>query len=117
MTSERSQKNLSKIYEALLSDSFVSDMYPHMDPSQFGNEKGLSIQHYLVKMVNRILTILDSNNEHEKYAVLAQLIDWSKAFERQDSKIGIESFIENGVRPTLIPVLISFFQDRTMTVK
>ena len=68
-------------------------------------------------MVNRILTILDTNNEHEKYAVLAQLIDWSKAFDRQDPKLGIEAFIENGVRPTLIPVLISFFQDRTMTVK
>ena len=49
-----------------------------MDPSQFGNVKGLSIQHYLVKMVNRILSILDENNENEKYAVLAQLNNWSK---------------------------------------
>ena len=38
-------KNFSKIYEALLSDFIISDMSPHMDPSQFGNEKGLSIQH------------------------------------------------------------------------
>ena len=29
---------------------------------EFFNEKGLSIQHYLVKIVNKILTILDSNN-------------------------------------------------------
>ena len=36
---------------------------------------------------------------------------------RQDSKIGIESFIKNGVRPTLIPLLISYFQERNMTVK
>ena len=68
-------------------------------------------------MVNKILTILDANNELEKYAVLTQLIDWSKAFDRQDPKIGIESFIKNGVRSTLIPVLISFFQGRKMTVK
>ena len=92
-------------------------MCPHIDPSQFGNEKGLSITHYLVEMVNRILTILDSNNDHEKYAVMAQLIDWSKAFDRQDPKLGIEAFTKNGVRPSLIPVLISFFQDRKMTVK
>ena len=110
-------KNLSKIYEALLSDFIIGDMYPHIDPSQFGNEKGLSIQHYLVKMVHKILSILDTNNEQEKYAVLAQLIDWSKAFDRQDPKLGIQAFIKNGVRPTLIPVLISFFQDRKMTVK
>ena len=101
----------------MLSDFIISDMSPHMDPSQFGNEKGLSIQHYLVKMVNKILTILDSNNDDEKYAVLAQMVDWSKAFDRQDPKIGIESFIKNGVRSTLIPVLISYFQDRKMTVK
>ena len=32
-------------------------------------------------------------------------------------KIGIESFIKNGVRPTLIPILMDYFQDRKMTVK
>ena len=72
-------KNLSKIYEALLSDTLIGDMFTNIDPSQFGNEKGLSIQHYLVKMVKQILTILDTNNAEEKYAVLAQMEDWSKA--------------------------------------
>ena len=110
-------KNLSKIYEALLADYIIDDMNPNVDPSQFGNEKGLSIQHYLVKMVHRILTILDTNNDSEKYAVLTQLVDWSKAFDRQDPKLGIESFIRNGVRPTLIPLLVSYFQERKMIVK
>ena len=68
-----------------------------MDQSQFGNTKGLSIQHYLVKFVNKILTILDTNNDDEKMAVLAQLVDWSKAFDRQDPTMGIKSFIKNGV--------------------
>ena len=110
-------KNFSKIYEALLSDYIIPDMCPNIDPSQYGNEKGLSIQHYLVKFVNKILTILDTNNDDEKYAVLSQLVDWSKAFDRQDPKIGIESFIKNGVRPTLIPILMDYFQDRKMTGK
>ena len=110
-------KNLSKIYEALLSDTIIIDMDPSTDPSQFGNEKGLSIQHYLLKMVNKILTILDTNNDREKYAVVAQLVDWSKAFDRQNPKLGIQSFIRNGVRPTLIPLLISYFQERKMIVK
>ena len=68
-------------------------------------------------MMNQILTILDTNNEHEKYAVLAQLIDWSKAFDRQDPTLGIKAFIKNGVRPTLIPLLVSYFQQRKMIVK
>ena len=32
-------------------------------------------------------------------------------------KHGIQSFIDNGVRPSLIPILLSYFQDRTMKVK
>ena len=110
-------KNLSKIYEALLSDYIVKDIASSVDPSQYGNRKGLSTTHYLVNMLNRILSILDTNTTKEKYAVMAHLIDWSKAFDRQDPKLGLQNFIENGVRPTLIPILMSFFQNRTMTVK
>ena len=110
-------KNFSKVFEALVADPILEDMEPKMDQSQFGNTKGLSIQHYLVKFVNKILTILDTNNDDEKMAVLAQLVDWSKAFDRQDPTMGIKSFIKNGVRPTLIPLLISYFQERRMSVK
>ena len=35
----------------------------------------------------------------------------------QCPKLGIESFIRNGVRPALIPVLVNYFQDRQMSVK
>jgi hypothetical protein len=31
--------------------------------------------------------------------------------------LGVESFMQNGVRPSLIPVLINYFQDRQMSVK
>ena len=110
-------KKFSKIYEALLSDTIIGDITPSIDPSQYGQQKGLSIQHYLVKMVNRILTILDTNNENEKYAVLSKLIDWRKAFDMQDPKKGIMSFIKCGVRGSLVPILINYFQDRKMVVK
>ena len=110
-------KNFSKVYEALLSEPLVKDITPLIDRSQFGQQKGLSIQHYLVQMVNRIHTILDRNNDKEKYAVLAQLIDWKKAFDMQDPKLGIMSFIKCGVRMSLVPILISYFQDRKMIVK
>ena len=103
-------KNLSKLYESLLSDHIISDLEPKLDPAQFGNQKGLSITHYLIKMINRILTLLDTNNQSEKYAVISKFIDWSKAFDRQDPKLGIEAFMKNGVRPTLIPILINFFK-------
>ena len=68
-------------------------------------------------MVDRILTALDNNSKGDVFAVVANLIDWSNAFPRQCPKLGIKSFIKNGVRPSLIPVLVNYFQDRQMSVK
>ena len=45
------------------------------------------------------------------------MIDWSKAFDYQSHILGLQSFIDNGVRPALIPILLSFFQNRAMKVK
>ena len=45
------------------------------------------------------------------------MLDYSQAFERQSHILGIQSFIENNVRLSLIPTLISFFQKRKLTVK
>ena len=110
-------KNLSKIFESLISDHIISDIKPNIDHAQYGNRKGLSITHYLVNMIHKILTILDSNSSEEKPAVIAQLIDWSQAFDRQDSKQVVEAFIKNGLRSSLVPIVSSFFQERVMTVK
>ena len=68
-------------------------------------------------MVDRILTALDTNNKEEKYAVIVQLVDWAQAFDRQCPQLGIQSFLRNGVRKSVIPVLISYFQNRKMKVK
>ena len=106
-----------KVYEKLISQLIISDMEAQLDPAQFGNQKGISIQHYLIQMLHRILSVLDNNSKGEIFAVVANLVDWNNAFPRQCPKLGIESFIKNGVRPSLIPVLINYFQDRKMTVK
>ena len=88
-----------------------------MDPAQYGNSKGISIQHYLIKMVNKILSAVEIDSRNKHFAVVASLIDWNNAFPRQCPKLGIRSFIKNGVRSALIPVLISYFQERQMSVK
>ena len=51
-----------KIAEARLAELMISDMKPNMDKQQYGNQKGISIQHYLIEMINRILTALDGNS-------------------------------------------------------
>ena len=56
------------------SELMVADMKEHIDKSQYGNQKGLSIQHYLVNMIHKILIDAHSNTT-EVTAVLATLID------------------------------------------
>ena len=109
--------NCDRIAEKLIAQLMLSDMEAKLDPSQYGNTKGKSINHYLILMIHRILTALDNNSKREIFAVVANLIDWSKAFPRQCPELGVKSFIQNGVRPSLIPVLVNYFQKRKMTVK
>ena len=106
-----------RVYEKLLAQLIVSDMKDKIDPAQYGNQSGVSIQHYLIQMIQRILTELDNNSRRDIFAVVANMIDWKDAFPRQCPKLGIQSFIKNGVRPSLIPILINYFQDREMSVK
>ena len=87
------------------------------DNKQYGNEKGLSINHYLVKMVHNILKSVDQNTAAAKRAVILTMLDYSQAFERQSHILGVQSFIDNNVRISLIPTLISFFQNRKLAVK
>ena len=110
-------KNFAKICDSFLGEFLSSDMLLSSDKAQYGNQKGLSTQYYLVRMIHQILTATDKNTQQEARAVLAQMIDWEAAFDRQCHRLGIMSFIENGVRKSLIPILISYFQDRKMAVK
>ena len=51
--------NCSKLFEKYLSTMIVEDMKHTADKAQLGGKKKLSIQHLLVKLVDRILTALD----------------------------------------------------------
>ena len=69
----------------------------------------------IVCFLDRILKLL--YNHPDRSAVLATCLDWSQAFDRQDQTIAILKFIKLGVRPSLIPLLVSYLTDRKMKVK
>ena len=69
----------------------------------------------MVCLVDRILKILDRSSDSA--AVIAAMVDWSNAFDRQDPTLAIIKFIQLGVRSSLIPILISYLEDRKMKVK
>ena len=93
----------------------MEDIGHKIDIGQFGGKKGLGTEHMMVCLVDRILKLLDSTTDTS--AVIAAMIDWSNAFDRQDPTIGIKKFIQLGVRSSLIPLLISYLQYRKMKVK
>ena len=109
--------NLSKITDEIIAEIISEDMKYTRDRAQYGNQKKVSLQHYLVKMMHKILTSIDQNSITESMAVILTMVDWKQAFDRQSHVQGIQSFIENGVRPSMIPILISFFKNRQMQVK
>ena len=59
--------NCAKIFDKLIGEFVIADMAPKRDPSQYGNEKKLSIQHYLIKMLHKILTAVDKNSQSEAF--------------------------------------------------
>ena len=109
--------NFSKITDKVIAELLADDMLDKRDKSQYGNQKNLSTQHYLVKMLHKILVSVDRSSQHEAFCAILHMVDWAQAFDRQSHKLGVQSFIDNGVRPALIPVLVNFFQDRKMRVK
>ena len=55
----------------------VYDLKNNLDISQFAGQKGLSTEHYLVKMIDRILGYLDRNSTDESNAVLTTFLDFT----------------------------------------
>ena len=80
--------NLDKIMEKIVCEMVISDMKEKMDLKQFGNQPHLGIQHYLIRLINRIVTNLDRSSRGEARAVLALFVDYKQAFSRQCHTLG-----------------------------
>ena len=93
----------------------MEDISPRIDSAQFGNEKGTSTEHLLVNLMDKILKLIDQHPN--KSAVIASMLDWSSAFDRQDPTLAIQKFLQMGVRPALVPILASYLTDREMEVR
>ena len=109
--------NINKIQETAIAEMVIKDMEDNLDSSQYGNRKHTSIQHYLVKLLHRILATVDRNPRYEIHAVLCLFVDWRQAYSRQCHLLGIKSFQQKSIRPALIPLLADYFKDREMQVK
>ena len=71
-------------------DMIALDMAGQQDPTQYGNRKRTGIQHYLVRMINRILSETDNNKKGKIKAVLCTFTDWKEAYSRQSHILGVK---------------------------
>ena len=71
----------NKIAEKMIAELMIADISECLDPSQYANQKGISLQHYLIQMIK--LSDTDNNAKGEVNAVIATLYDWKEAFPHQ----------------------------------
>ena len=94
--------NLDKVTEKVISRMMISDMRKQIDLSQYSN------QHYLIKMIDKSFKLWTNIL---KWKVVLYWPHWWTG-KKRFPKLGVESFVKNGVKTALIPLLISNFQER-----
>ena len=104
----------SKVMEQFVVMWLLEVIGEKLDFRQYGGTKGNSVSHYLIELVN---FVLHSQDRQEPTAVLACLVDFSKAFNRQDHNILITKLSDMGVPSWLLQLVIAFLSDRTMIVR
>ena len=65
-----------------------------MDFRQYGGTRGNSVSHYLIEFINFILY---NQDDREPTSVLACLVDFAKALNRQDHNILVAKLYDMGV--------------------
>ena len=63
----------SLIFEGVIKDWLMKDISPNIDKAQYGNQKGTGTEHMMVKLMDKLLDLLDKNNKCS--AVIASLVD------------------------------------------
>ena len=82
--------------------------------SQNGGLKGNSITHYLIEFIYFILSCQGNTDQTD---ILAVMVDFSKAFNRQNHNLLITKLSDMGVPAWLLRIVIAFLTDRKMLVQ
>ena len=107
--------DLSKNYEQFLSDWLLPYIKKKIDPGQFGGLTGHSTTHYLITLLNFILS--ETDTRHLPKAVMVALIDFSKAFNRINHSKVLVRLSDWGVPGWLLRILMSYLSERSMILR
>ena len=104
----------SKVTEHFVMMWLLDYIADKIDFRQYGGSKGNSISHYMIKFINFILSCQDNDDQT---AILAVMVDFSKAFNRQDHNLPITKLSDRGVSDWLLRVVAAFLSNRKMVVR
>ncbi|XP_072174640.1 uncharacterized protein [Diadema setosum] len=88
-------------------------MAPNLDPMQFGKRKNLSTSHCIINVLHNIYV----NAEKSKSSSTLGVTNFTKAFDRIDHTTAITKLVQMGVRPCMIPWIVSFLSGRQQCVR
>ena len=101
-----------KMIESKIMTELEKDIKGKLDNDQYGNTKGSSTTHYLIKLTDEAYRSTDNGK-----ATTAVTIDYSKAFDYVSHDILIEKLIKLGIRGSVIILIISFLCNRKHCTK
>ena len=99
---------VGKMIETMYMFELDKDTKGKLDSDQYGNTKGSSTTHYLIKLTDEAYKSTDLGN-----ATTAVTIDYSKAFDYVDHNILIQKLIALDVRGIVIKSIRSFLKNRS----
>ena len=105
---------VSKVFERFIVKWPRMFIGHQIDPKQFGDGKGNATTHYLVELVNFILT---SQDQDPPQAALLAMIDFSKAYNRQNHNILVTKLSDMGVPGWLLNLVMGYLSEREMLIQ
>jgi hypothetical protein len=105
---------VSKQLERLVLNWIWPYVRPHLDPDQMGGRAGCSIEHYIIKMVQFILSSMNGNTNA---AVVAVPVDYSKAFNRMQHSDILINLTALNVPTCAVKLIKSYLTQRSMCVR
>ena len=107
---------ISKRLEWLLIQWIWPYVQHHLDLDQLGGLPGCSVEHYLVLMLDFIHKNIDKSHK-EPTAVLAGLVDFSKAFNRMEHNVLVTILSDLNIPTCALRLIISYLTQRSMCVR
>ena len=94
-----STSDFSKLFELFLRGWVTEGIGAKIYKKQFAGKKGIGTEHLIVKLMDRVLSLLDKPGMR---AVIQASVDWASAFSRTDPTKTVTTIINMGVRYSIV---------------